>query len=361
MTVRVEVEGSDSGGVRRAAVTKKSRLANGIVAYTEPLRDTKVTLIPFVNETHGADMNINAAFGGTPDQVHNGGDNALWTGANVVGGKASFAVAGEGVGASAAVRVNNPALADVWEFDKTSDVTAANYVAISFAIKIDKDWSAGDSVSIYAWDKAGVNGIVGAAVLVEDYVDEFLFDVYQTATIPFADLGIGVNFDSIRMSLVGKGAGKAPKFYLDTIQVEEAGVAETYATSIPTDVPFYMDSIIFTVAGPLTVDLSWDKFLGLTKLTNGILLTRLRNGDADFSAPLRQLVDFFDFGFRVECRHVDAADTVVTLVTDFPTPLILTGGDLNALTLTIADDLSSLLHFRASARGSITLLEADQI
>ncbi|HUU35357.1 MAG TPA: hypothetical protein VMW48_14935, partial [Vicinamibacterales bacterium] len=39
----------------------------------------------FSNDTYGADMNVNVAFGASPVGVHNGIDSVLWTGSAISG------------------------------------------------------------------------------------------------------------------------------------------------------------------------------------------------------------------------------------------------------------------------------------
>lgn len=72
--------------------------ATGDVA-TESKQDDIITLLtriaddvllPFLNPTFGADMNVNVGFSGTPEGIHDGGDKTLWTASNLTGSNFVF-------------------------------------------------------------------------------------------------------------------------------------------------------------------------------------------------------------------------------------------------------------------------------
>jgi len=368
MSLDVELVGKN-GTARKVAVSchVKEDVHTGLVAYTEPYRDFENQFAPFVNSEYGANMNIDGAFGGTPLGIHDGIDSTLWTGSNIVGGKAVFNNTARPRTGTNSVRIDNPAINDIWQFDKGSDLVVADYVAITIYINIDKDWSTGDSVSLYCWDTSGAT-IVGALVLLEDYMDEFNFDVWQTISIPFADLGLTTtNFDAIRMEHVGKGGGKSPKFYLDDMQVEQSGTPAIFKTETPIKTKYYIDKLIITVVDALDTtlanssmpSLSYDKILGLAELTNGILLQRTVKNKITFSAPLRKLGDFMAIGFDINSHICDGTNTLITLGIDFPKPLLTFGGSQSFLSLQVSDDLTGLIHLNAVARGSIEVKQLE--
>ena len=51
---------------------------NGVIAYTEPYKQAVARTIPLLSETSGINANVNAAFSGTPNKVHDGEDSALY-------------------------------------------------------------------------------------------------------------------------------------------------------------------------------------------------------------------------------------------------------------------------------------------
>jgi len=360
--IKATLHGSNSRGKRfDCEAHKKSGFPGGLVVYTERFRDVTTEFAPLINAENGANMNVDGSAGGTPEVIHNGIDTVAWTGSNVVGSKVTFNSTARPQAGSNSVLVNNPALNDIWQFDKGSNLTASSYVAISLGVNIDKDWAA-DSVNLYAWD-TGAGAIVGVAVLLEDYIDETNFDTWQTATIPFSDLGLAsVDFDAIRMGLVAKDGGKAPVFYIDTMQAEETGPGVEYSTDTESGYVYYINELIFTFAGPLAATLasgtmpalSYNKILGLSALASGMVLSRTVDGVRTFSIPFKQLSDFVAVGFVITNQASDGTNTIITLKQTFKDPLTLLGGLANRLSVTIQDNLSSLLVCRVAARGVIT-------
>ena len=309
-------------------------------------------------------MNQNGVSSGTPDIVHVGiTDGVYWTGSNVVGGKGNFNSGDRAESGVVSVKWDKMNLNDIIQFDKGSYVDVENHTSISLGINIDKDWSNGDSISVYCWDDSS-SSVVGSEVFLEDYIDEFSFDVWQNAIIPFADLGLTTtDFDVLRFKHVSKGGGKSPKFYLDNIHVEELGEAIEYRTNTPKNTTYKIHKLVFsfadnvgsTVSNGTVPGLSFDKILGLSSLTNGIILKRVVKNKVTFSAPLRQLSDFIQFGFSITNNVSDGTNTFISLEAEFVDGLEVYGGNNSYLSLTIADDLSSLISFTAACRGVIEM------
>lgn len=355
MGTPVRVKGSSKRGeTLEVEMSQRNGHPSGAVVYATTLEDFDLQYAPFVNETYGTAMNQDVAFGGTPEIVHVGtSDGVYWTGSNIVGGKANFNSGDRAYAGSVSVKINNPALNDIWQFNKGSYVTTSNYTAITGFINIDKDWSAGDSISLYCWDVAGSN-IVGNEVFIEDYIDEFSFDTWQSISIPFQDLGlVSTDFDAIRMGHPSKGGGKSPKFYLDNIQVEQTGTPIIFKTDTPTNVNYHIDKLVITLIDDVTGGLSYDKLMGLTTLTNGANLQHIRKDKSQFSLSIRQLSNLLGVGFKITNQQDDGVNTIITLEQDFKKPLIIKGGTTDYLSITITDDLGGLLQFTAAARGSI--------
>ena len=360
--IDVELFGTD-GDSRKVPQTMHSKLLmpTGSVIYTEPYRDLVPERAALTNATEGGAMNINASFGGTPDLVHDGIDTVAWTGSNIIGNDVTFNSTDRFNSGSASVEVDNPDENDIWEFDKGSDITISNYTAVTMAINIDKEWSANDSMSLYAYD-TGTASTIGNEVQLEDYIDETEFDMWQNASIPLADMGLGAtNFDSFRMVNTNRDGKKSPTFYIDDFQVEETGDPVKYRTNTPSNKNYYINTINFTFIDALNTtlasnsmpNLSYDKFLGLNSLSNGLLFQRFVDDVATFSTPITQLSDFTRLGFRVEPAFSDGTNTAITVIINFPTPLVLYGGDNNYLSVTVSDDLSGLLGLTATCTGTL--------
>ena len=91
------------------------------------------------------------------------------------------------------------------------------------------------------------------------------------------------------------------------------------------------------------------------RLTNGILFQRIQNGKILFSVTLRQLGDFLATGSNIVNHISDGTNTFITLLIEFPEPIILDGSTFDELRFTINDDLSSLIRFTAAARGALEI------
>jgi len=364
MSLRSEIVGTDNDGHKVAvAMHHKSDTPPGAVVYTESYRELTPQFAPFINGDAGVNMNVDAAFGGVPEIVYDGTDTVAWTGSEIVGNKVTFDSTDRAHGGTKSVKVDNPALNDIWQFDKGSDLVVSGYVGVTLFINIDKDWSADDSVSLYAYDTGGAV-MIGQEVRIEDYLDQFDFDVWQSVSIPFADLGISVtNFDVIRMSLTDKqgGPGKAPKFYIDDMQIEQTGTPSEFKTSTPEGKKYFIkiirlhlvDALNTTLSDNSMPALSYNKLLGVTALTNGILLQRTHKGVVTFSVPLRQLSDFLNIGFSIKDTYSDGTNSGLVLEIEFPDSLVVMGGENSFLSFGVSDNLSGLVSFRAVARGII--------
>lgn len=352
-----------SGDVRDAHVHSRAG-HQGVVTFGTNLDIFTERPLPFFNATNGIAMNLDASFGGTPDIVATGGDAADWTFSNIVGTKGADGNSDQANTGSLSVHWNNGSLNDVIEFDKGSDLTIANYVAVTLAIYVDKDWSPNDEISIYAWD-TGLGEIVGAAVNLSDFFDAQNFDVWQSITITFGNIsisGVGgsTTFDAIRFEVTAK-SGPAPKIYLDDIQVEQTGSPAEYRVTKDPVKDYIVDAIYLTFADALagTVTngtmpgLAYNQFLGVSALANGIVFRRVRDGEVTFSLTLRQVSDFLRAGAAIKTNISDGTNTMLTLELILFNPILLQGSpESNYISLSISDDLSGLLLLNGFARGS---------
>ena len=356
MPIGVELSGANNDQkIHRAQVHDDGEFS-GLVVFNAPLVKTDLQFAPLLNNDYGEDINQNGAFSGSPLRVHDGIDTSLWTGSSIVGGKVTFGSTDRALVGTKSMKVDNPTLNDIWQVAKGSALAVVDYVGATMGINIDKDWSEGDSVSLYAYD-TGTASQVGATVFLENYMDEFQFDTWQTISIPFADLGLTTtDFDSFRMSMVAKGAGKAPKFYIDEWEVQQLGTPIQFRTNTTRGVPFRIDSLTFTFVDATTdTALKYDQLLGVSQLANGILLTRFVDGQPTFATSLRDLRDFIKLGFEVVEYHADGTNAILSLRTSFKSALPVYGGSTSYLAVTISDDLTGFIHATVAARGNIDL------
>ena len=365
MSIPVEIIGTDHNGHKlHATMHHKGDTTPGLITYTESLREYDTLFAPLINDDYGQALNQAVSFGGAPEVVHVGtGDGTHWTGTNEVGNMGDFNSGARANSGTVSIKISNPVSGETIQFDKGSDVTVTAYTAITMFANIDRRWNNGDLLTLYCWDTGGAIQI-GASISLGDYLDTGLNDVWQKATIPFSDLGLSTtDFDAIR--IVGtRNGSNAMDVYLDDIQLEETGDAIQFRTHTPKRTKYLIDTLRFTLtdayAGTVTdgtmKGLSYNQLLGVSKLANGILLQRIDKGKPTFSIPFRQLLDFTKIGFKVVEHYSDGTNTTIAIEQHFPHPLVVTGGDIGYLSLTISDDLTGLIDFTCACRGRVEVL-----
>jgi len=297
MAIPVEIQGSmTKNGILRAEVYNpviEDRPGEpGLLVYTSERLVKSFAPIPLTNPLFGTALNQDGSFSGTPDQVHNGIDDVLWTGTEPSGNKVTFSSADRAFAGSFSVKIDNPSAGDIWQFGKGSNLTIANYSAITLKINIDRDWGIGDSVSLYGYDTGGAV-IVGVKVLIENYIDITTFDAWQPVTIPFSDLGLSGTIDAFRMEQESK-TGRAATWYLDNFQVEETSAAINFRYSPNGDTVFHITKAqVFVVVDGVSENAlqAYDKFYSLPALANGIGATIQAGGNIVVNTAENDLQD----------------------------------------------------------------------
>lgn len=305
---------------------------------------------PFVNALFGQNMNQDAAFGGTPIQVHDGIDSVLWTGSQIVGSSVTFNSTERPYAGSNSVKVDNPDVGDIWQFTAGSSEDLTGHSAITIRINIDKDWTPADSIAIYGWD-TGLSAMVGVVVNIEDYMSEGDFDVWQHIVIPLSTLSLeDESIDAIRMELLSKDV-KAPVFYMDDIQIEETG-GITFEVAPDVNKDFYISNVRLSIVNNVvgTAAKEHDDLLGLT-LLNGITINRTSDGVERVGRNLQTLYDLYSVGFDKILLEEGATDSILTVEIKFDIPVILRSATGDTIALGINDNLSGYIQMSAIARG----------
>lgn len=333
---------------------------SSLVVYTVPREVAEAKILPFLNDEFGAAMNQDASFGGTPVQIHNGIDSVLWTGSEITGNDITFDSTNRASSGTNSVRANSPSVGDVWQFAKGSSQDLSGYVALTAQININRRWTTGDSVSIYGWD-TGSAAQVGTQVLIEDYIDETLFDTWMSLVIPLSDMGLeGLTVDAFRFEQLSN-TGLTGDFFTDVLDLQETGGTTEFRITHDPSKRYEANTMIITItdniAGTLAngagmIPLSYDQFMGVGTLSNGILLRSIIDGEISFSGLFTSISDFLAVGFHITNHISDGTNTSITLEQDFRLPLIAQGSpSTNFISFTINDDLSGLLEFKALIRG----------
>lgn len=311
----------------------------------------------FTNSDFGINLNRNFSTQ-TGELIHNGGDSTAWTGVQTVGTSFTFDASNNPDTGTRNISCVVSTNGDIVFFDRGSDLTITNEVALQGAIYIDTIVNIASEVFVVGWD-SGTLTTVGTEVSIYDYVNINILDQYQTFTIPIEDLDlVGATFDSIRMRIDKTGQ----TFDLDDIQFAVAG-GGAVGTQIFTIEPargrqLVIDGFIITMADDYagTVvngtmpDIPYTGFLGLGTLDSGMLFRVINNAtQTTFIANIVDLIEFFQFGdTKFNAQASNGTNTWFTLKMNLPAPIILNSDEKDRIELVLSDNFAGLLWFRWS-------------
>jgi len=339
-----------------------------LVVATRPLKTFEPRTQFFVSDTYGRDMNKNAAFGGTPILIHDGTDN---------GTDFNFAETGTTKwtedstdrfhAGSKSLKCDNSPTGSYAQFTNPTgpgdDITLSDYVGLTMWINVDKEWQAGDSVTI----QAVLDGsLVGNVLKLEDYFDWSIHDVWHFVFIPYADIATAT-VDAFRLTQSAKEGGLAPTFYIDEWQIEQTGTPVEYSVKPNKGCWFhaksYQTTFVDAFTGLVTTadgteshgfpGLSYNKLLGMTT-TEGYVYSRYRDGEliSGSAWQINTLADLLNIPNSTISNSIsDGTNTLITVSAQQPDELILKSEENDELRITIRDDFSALLQFRICVMG----------
>jgi len=283
----------------------------------------------------------------------------LWTASDIVGGgKTTFDSTNRSYAGTKSIKVDNSPVNDVFQLAKGSDINCAGYVSLSMWINVDKDWKAGDSISLYGWDN-GTGLQVGTAVLLQNYFSWNVYDTWHQILIPltdFGDLSASTTLDAFRIKIIS-AERKSPKFYLDVIQLEQTGTPIKFSLTpnlgtwlhVHSYTISFADAYDSTLGDASVAKIPYDSFLGVT-LSAGITYRRVVNGETIFNVSVVDLLDFLQLpGTSVTGVGGDGTNTWVTIEAVHTEPLVLKAEDDDEVSFLVGDDMSGLLRLRISA------------
>ncbi len=246
------------------------------------------------------------------------------------------------------------------------DVTKNGFTTFTGKVDLDIYNSTNNSILV----QFGLNGTtVGNQLNLNDFIDTGDF-TEQSFAIPIALFEFGTDIINELSIVITRIGGTKPTIKLDDLQWEEIGAAEEFKATTPIGTKFHITELrigiadnvtgIVTVAGATEnhsmINLSFDKIMSISKLTNGIIFKRVKGGKTLFSVTIRQLGDFLATGSNIVNVISDGTNTFITLLVVFPEPIVLDGTPTDDfLSFTINDNLSSLLLFTAAARGAVEI------
>ena len=334
---------------------------HALVVATRPLKTFTNKAAFFTNPTYGIDINQDAAAGGRPEEIHNGLDDTLWTGSNVVGSKAIFNNIDQFKEGTQSVLINNSNINDVVQFDKGSGIDLSNYIGFSMWIYVASDWADGDSISLYGWD-TGTGASVGISVFLENYFTFSEFGVWHKINIPLSSMELGSStIDALRMQILNREGAKSPKIYLDVIQFEETGNLIEYIVKPENGTWYHVTSLMQsfadaydgTLINATMPKLSYEKILGET-LISGYTYAAVIDGKLTDPGTIGSLGDMLRFpNSRITSLIDDGTNVFMAVQTDLSHPFVLKSEDNDYLILTIQENLTGFLQFRFSVNGFV--------
>ena len=326
----------------------------GAVVFNESLFDLDPTIKPFLNNTFGTAMNQDVSFGGTPELIFDGGSGGTeWVGSG--GSQWNFADAGK-------VSLTNGTDNSEALFSDVGTIDTSGYAALNGKVDLDNY----SPISQDVFFQFQFNGTpLGVPLSMNNYIDTGNF-LEQSFVIPLTDFDLaGAIVNEFTMT-VERSGGTRPDISFDDFTIQQTGTPLVFDVRVPEFEVYLVNQINFLfvddISSVVTVSgstenatargLSYDKLLGLTKLTNGIIFKRTQNGKEVINLTLKDLSDFLSFSIIVD--HIsDGTNTLLTLSVKLDSPILLDGKSLDKLSLTINDDLSGLTKLTALSRGSL--------
>ena len=262
---------------------------------------------------------------------------------------------------------DNATVGDIMQLTNggATDISTANFTAVTMWIYVDKDWAAGDSFSLYGYND-GTSAQVGDKVYLEDYFDFDNYDMWHHISIPLTDMGLSAStIDSFQFKNEAREGGKSPKFYIDEITLETSGEAIDYSIEPDKGTWFHIKAFQTTFVdahdpdseNSTMLNLPYNNILSMTT-ENGYIYKRYSEGNADpiFEARITNMMDLLGFPYsRITNSISDGTNSLVTITNEYPAGVdfVLKAEDLDKITYTIEDDFSALLFFRISVQGYV--------
>jgi len=325
----------------------------GQVVYSESRKVYTQRTLLFLSDEGSRDMNIDGSSSGTPDPIHNGIDNVYWTAAASVG-TWDFNNNTQANTGTYSIRAWNMNDNDKATISKGSDLDFGNFEALTGYLYISRVTVATQQFNVW-FEESSLS--VGNSVDLLDYVTSSTTGSWQKFTIPKADFGIESESIDDFVIGVGRSANPRPRFYLDDIQIEET--SGTMFTAQPAQgkkveyqrVELYLeDALDISVTNGTAPGLSLTQLLGITP-TVGFSFQRFEGGVPQISLTFKTLSDLNSLTFRVVDVGCDGTNTFLKMESILPEPATLKELDGDKVVITINDDFTGLLNFRALLIG----------
>lgn len=330
---------------------------NAVVVATRLLKSYTNVIKFFTNLKYGYNMNISVGFSGEPEPIHNGIDNVYWTASTVYGfwDFDSTDQAHTGTKSIDATRTFNNYTA---QMAKGSTITLSGVAITGWVYLSSWDDRGTKGIHLYGWDTS-TSTMVGNEVNLKNYIDIGSMGNWQKFVVSLADMDlVGETIDAIRIKTVDIGTGFAPDYYLDDIQIEEAGIPVEFNIKPNSNTWLHVNNysiLLVDAYSPVSADstmpyFSYDKLLGVTVLTNGILYRRVVDYKIPLAFPFKNLGEILMFpGTRIDSYGSDGTNTFLKILVDLKEPIVLKSENEDKISFVVSDDLSGLLKLVISA------------
>jgi len=358
MALEIKVVGNDhdSGDLLQESMHKGFATPSGPVVYTNEFLEFEPIAFPFLNPQFGFDMNQNVSFGGTPELIHDGGDNTGWT-AVVNAGAWNFTDTTNPDSGAACFSITAANNNDQASFSDVTETDMSGRTAVTGRIRLETYLQANNSIFLQLRN----NGAdIGDPVNLNFFINAGSLNAYQSFVIAKSNFNLPSDIvDEITVTSTRTGGSK-PTFRVDLFQIEETGSPATFTVSAPFSV-FHIDRVVISIAdnisstviGGTMLGLSYDKFMGLSALLNGVGFQCTINGDVLIGFIFSTIGQFITLSPTIRNTMSDGTNTFITIEINFTRPFVIRSTFSDSLAFIINDDLSGLLQFNALAVGHI--------
>ena len=342
MTASFRVSGRS--GKQIGAVGHRNGFVPGQMVYSAPAADR--TYYPAKLSAFDGRTDLSEAFSGitSGENVHNGGDNAYWTGSQVVGTTVDFASTLQSNTGLASIDATGMSNNDVFALTAPAAINPANYSVLEMYIYIDT-WATGGTKEVLI-DVYNGGASAGTQLALSAYCDITAQASWQLVTIPMADFGITTaTIDELRVTCRDVGRGSPPSLFYDDIQflaVGTTGVLEFTFAPRPEET-VEIRGIQWSGVNASKKDIEYNEFWGIPELANGCTLTVRAGGRTAFTLLVRNIYDFASIAPVEIVSTSGASGAIISCVATLQEEgMVLRGEDGDSITVTIRDDLTAL-------------------
>jgi hypothetical protein len=321
---------------------------HGLHVLTTDYREYNGAAFPLVDSDGNAEMAGDWSASGTPDNVYVDDPTTNWTN-NTLSGTWDFAsTAITPQGGTECIDATGTVDGSMAQIERTSDLDMSGYTSVSGYIYLTSFNTNRHSITLSLGNS---DVIQGNSVNIDDYIDTGLLNSWQAFTIPKEDMGIlDQDIDQVNIT-TNSSSGQPPDYYLDTINIEQSG-GQLFSVAIPKGLTFELFSINYMFQDNIT-QLEPNQIMGVSKLTNGIVIRTEVGGRATFGAGVRSFAELLAAGAQLDSTIIGATESCANFVALSPAFTRLKGVDNDRFSFFLSDDLSGLTSFRAILRGRI--------